>query len=342
MRPTILCITLLTLAGLPWQADADANLRHFSLGDFSLESGEKIDSARLAYRTEGQLNSDSSNVILVPTWFNGTSAAILEFMVGPDSLLDSSKFFVIAVGAFGNSVSSSPSNSQSQRGDQFPRFSIRDLVEAQHRLLTQGFGLPRVHAIVGGSMGAMQALQWMVSYPDFMDKVVSIAGTPRQTSYDLLLWQTHLWMIEAVPATHRDHDKTMRAVLAIHTLALQTPQYHIEETSPDSFGVMVAEIEAGVPKLDPENWASQLRAMFAHDIYETVPDGDESIADHVKAQVMLIVGSRDHMVNPGPSRRLATQLGIETLEIDNSCGHLAFGCGGDAPFEAVIAFLHIE
>lgn len=342
MRPTVLCITLLTVVGLPWQAEAETTLHHFSLGDFTLENGARIDSARLSYRTAGQLNSDSSNVVLFPTWFNGTSASVMEFMVGPDNLLDPSTYFVIAVDAFGNGVSSSPSNSQAQPGDQFPRFTIRDMVDAQHRLLTEGFGFQHVHAIAGGSMGAMQALQWMVSYPDFMTKIVSIVGTPRLTSYDLLLWQTHLWAIEAVPASHRDQDATMRTVLAIHTLALQTPQYHIEETSPDSFGVMLAGIEADAAALDPENWASQLRAMIAHDIYKTVPGGDESIAAHVKAQVMLTVGSQDHMVNPGPSRRLATRLGVEILEIDNTCGHLAFGCGGDVPFEAVVAFLELE
>ena len=72
---------------------------------------------------------------------------------------------MIVADPIGNGLSTSPSNSAAQPGMRFPRFALRDMVEAQHRLLTEHLGIDRLHAVVGASMGGMQALQWAVSHP---------------------------------------------------------------------------------------------------------------------------------------------------------------------------------
>lgn len=89
------------------------------LGDFKLENSEVIRECRIGYRTFGKLNSDRSNAIVLPTWAGGTTEQ-LKSSVGPGKLVDSERYFVIAIDALGNGVSSSPSNSKLQPRMKFP------------------------------------------------------------------------------------------------------------------------------------------------------------------------------------------------------------------------------
>ena len=119
-----LALAVLLFFSFATQLAAQSDLRYADLGTCSLASGESILGCRVAYRTFGKLNDDKSNAILFPTWFSGNSEALAQY-IGPDKMLDSSKYFVVAVDAFGNGFSSSPSNSQAQPGATFPRFGIR-------------------------------------------------------------------------------------------------------------------------------------------------------------------------------------------------------------------------
>src|SRR5258705_8498411 len=117
-----------------------------SLGDFKLESGEVIRDCRIVYRTFGKLNSNRSNAILFPTWAGGTTEQ-LKGNFGPGRLVDTDKYFVIAVDALSNGVSSSPSNSKAQPRMSFPKFTFRDLVKTQHELLTRVLHLTHLKAV---------------------------------------------------------------------------------------------------------------------------------------------------------------------------------------------------
>src|SRR6185312_10432895 len=108
--------------------------------------------------------------------------------IGPGRLVDSSTYFVVLVDAFGNGVSSSPSNSAQQPGDAFPEFTIADIVRSQYRLATETLGLTHLHAVVGISMGGMQVFQWLVAYPGFIDRAVSIVGSPQIQPEERARW----------------------------------------------------------------------------------------------------------------------------------------------------------
>ncbi|MDT7777538.1 MAG: hypothetical protein QOC99_50, partial [Acidobacteriota bacterium] len=166
-------------------------LKFAQLGDFRLESGDVLRDCRIGYRTFGALNADRSNAILFPTWASGTTEQLMSNF-GPGRLVDTSKFYVIAVDALGNGVSSSPSNSTRQPRMKFPRFTVRDMVNSQHELLTKVLGISHLKAVLGISMGGMQTFQWIVAYPDFMDCGVPVVGSPRLAPYDLLDWQTQI------------------------------------------------------------------------------------------------------------------------------------------------------
>ena len=149
-----------------------------SLGDLTLESGQVIHDCRIGYRTYGRLDAAKSNAILFPTWFGGTTEQ-LAGNFGSGKTIDTGKYFVIAVDAIGNGVSSSPSNSRTQPRLKFPRFSIRDMVESQHRLVTEVLHLNHLRAVIGISMGGMQTFEWMVGVSGFHGPRRSIVGQLR-------------------------------------------------------------------------------------------------------------------------------------------------------------------
>jgi homoserine O-acetyltransferase len=312
-----------------------------SLGDFRLESGEIIRDCRIGYRTFGKLDAAKSNAVLFPTWFTGTTKDLIE-QVGPGKLVDSTIYYVIAVDALGNGVSSSPSNSSLQPHMRFPRFSIRDMVNSQHKLVTEVFGLKRLRAVLGISMGGMQTFQWTVSYPEFMARAVPVVGSPRLTSYDLLLWEAELRAIES-DASWNNGEYTsvpgsMRTVADIHSLNLTTPQYRTAQTSPQEFPKFLAAMEEeAIRGFDANNWVRQLQAMMGHDVAAGGPL--EQAAAKVRTRMLVVVGLQDHMVNPGPALAFAKAMKAPTLALATNCGHLAPGCEQEKVSRAVARFL---
>ena len=107
------------------------------IGDLKLLSGNTIEKCKLGYRTFGKLNEDSSNVIIYPTWFGGTSEGIAT-LIQKYSFVDSSKYFIIAIDALGNGISSSPSNYEYE-DSVFNNLTISDMVNSQYCLLTKIF-----------------------------------------------------------------------------------------------------------------------------------------------------------------------------------------------------------
>lgn len=330
-------LLVLTVAAAFAQEQQFANL-----GDFRLESGEVIRDCRLGYRTFGRLDAAKSNAVLFPTWFTGTTNDLID-QIGPGKLVDSTIYYVIAVDALGNGVSSSPSNSALQPRMRFPRFSIRDMVNGQHRLVTEVLGLKRLRAVLGISMGGMQTFQWAVSYPEFMARAIPVVGSPRLTSYDLLLWQAELHAIESAADWNNGEYTSvpvagMRTVADIHSLNLTTPQHRAAETSPQGFPKFLATTEEETMRgFDANNWVRQLQAMMGHDV--AAGGSLEQAAGRVRARMLVVVGLQDHMVNPGPALAFAKALKAPTVELATDCGHLAPGCEQEKISRAIARFL---
>jgi homoserine O-acetyltransferase len=151
----------------------------FIIPNFKTESGVTLPKARVVYGTYGHLNAARDNVILLPSHYMADYHGY-EWLIGPGHALDTSKLFLVATELFGNGHSSSPSNTpEPYHGPRFPVTTIRDNLEAVHKLLTEELHITHVRAIIGFSMGAQQAFQWAVSYPDFADRIVATAGTAK-------------------------------------------------------------------------------------------------------------------------------------------------------------------
>lgn len=165
---------------------------------FTFEGGETIPGFTLRYETYGRLNDARDNAILIchalsgdhhaagihslqdakPGWWNS--------MIGPGKPIDTSRFFVIASNCLGGCQGSTgPSSVNPATGTayhlDFPVLTISDMVRAQKRLADH-LGLTSLYAVVGGSMGGMQVLQWMVEYPDFVKRSLPMATTARQSA----------------------------------------------------------------------------------------------------------------------------------------------------------------
>ena len=211
----------------------DGALHAAELGECLLENGEVIKACRLTFRTYGQLAPDLSNIVLMPTWLNGNAEGLATYnYLGPDGIVDTDDYFVIAVNALGNGISSSPSNSVQR---QFPAFTIRDQVSLQYQLLTEHLDVEHLHAVVGASMGGYQTYEWLMMYPKFATHFVPIEGTPWYTFYDRLkgrAWQEVLALPENSPEAIQ---RKAHLLALIDGMVFWTPEYLNRERSLEQF-----------------------------------------------------------------------------------------------------------
>jgi homoserine O-acetyltransferase len=310
------------------------------LGDFKLESGSVIKGCRLAYRVLGTLNPDKSNVILVPTWFAGTSQELIGLgIIGPSKMIDTAKYYVITVDAIGNGVSSSPSNSTLQPDAAFPLFTNCDMVNAQYQLLTRSLHLEHIFAVIGISMGGMQVFQWLVSYPNFMDKAVSIVGAPWLTSYDLLVWTAEIRVINASKKCKAGNYEAMKAVTPIHLIHIWSPAYRAAKTPVDGFPKFLDDSEKSFSKYNATDWEWQLKAILKQDIKKDFGGSARKAAQTVKAKTLVITSGQDYAVYPGPAREFASLIKADKAELAGDCGHFSFICESDKLKNLVNSFL---
>jgi homoserine O-acetyltransferase/O-succinyltransferase len=315
-------------------------LRMADLGTCRLVSGKTIEHCQLGYRLWGALNQQRSNALLFPTWFSGVSANLAD-AIKPDGLADPTKYFVIAVDALGDGVSSSPSNSATQHGPDFPAFTVQDMVNAEYRLATETLGLKHLHAVLGISMGGMQTFEWMVDFPDFFDVAIPLVGSPRPDSRDLLLYRTDMDAVRDDPRFEQGRyaqSPAASVAVMIWQLNLTTPANYARTTSPGKFASSYAQdVANGIRPFDANDWLAQLDAVCHLDVAHGGSLDDA--AKRVKARVLVVSSAQDQMVNPQPALDFARLIGARTLVVEGDCGHLATGCESAKINPAVRAFL---
>ena len=322
------------------ESPAEGAQQFAELGDLKLRSGAVIHDFRLGYRTVGQLNAAKSNAILWPTWLGGTTQELLQF-VGLDKVVDSTKYFVLLVDAIGNGVSTSPSNSKTQARLTFPEFTIRDMVESEHRLATEVLQLTHLHAVMGVSMGGMQTFEWVVAYPDFMDVAVPMAGSPQSTSYDKLLWTAEMDALRLDPEW-KDGQGTMPMTGSfavyneIGNMNVTSPAYRVAKTSPQDFPQFIEQTrkELTIYAAAACDAIRQRQAINALDIPGEFGDTMEQAAKSVRAKLLVVISPEDHMVNPTPAVAFAGMMGAPVLTLDSPCGHSSLECISAGPIVA--------
>ena len=158
----------------------------FELGDVTLQSGEVLLGAKLAYQTYGNLAPDGGNVVVMPTFYTGTHARNEGFF-GPGRALDPARHFIVSVNLFGNGVSSSPGNTPPpQDGPRFPGVTLWDNIACQHRLLTERLGVKRIALVTGWSMAGCQSYQWAAQYPEMVDAILPFCASAKCSPHNVV------------------------------------------------------------------------------------------------------------------------------------------------------------
>jgi homoserine O-acetyltransferase/O-succinyltransferase len=320
----------------------DHQLKFAELGSCKLESGQQIEGCRVGYRTFGKLNAAQDNAILMPTWLYGNSADLVPLFGALDSphhLIDTGRYFGIAIDAFGNGVSSSPSNSTSQHGPAFPAITLGDSVRAQYRVMTEVMHLKHLHALVGLSMGGEQTFVWSVLHPEFFDLAIPILGTPRLTSYDLEVKQIMVESIENDPDYAHGHytsEPALKLANLFGALVVISPAYRNQETPRDKLAAYIAAAEAPA-SIDANDRMAQLKGIMLQDVIgkRTL----EVAARSVKTKFLIIVNAEDHLVNPQPALDWAAAIGAPTYISHGTCAHLIMTCDAEAVSTRVRSFL---
>jgi homoserine O-acetyltransferase len=164
------------------------------LGDLPLQSGETLRGAQLSWRTHGTLSPGRDNVVLYPTSYSAQHPD-LEWLIGPDGVLDPGRWFIVIPDMFGNGLSSSPSNTEA-----YPSLvTAWDNVQAQRRLLRDRWGIERVACAYGWSMGAIQAYHWAAAFPDAVDRIVVNCGSARTAVHNRVFLLGLMATLEAAP-----------------------------------------------------------------------------------------------------------------------------------------------
>src|SRR5215471_881218 len=276
--------------------------QQYRISDFKLESGEVIKDFSISYVTHGTLNAAKSNAILMVTAISGNHHR-LDFMIGPGKALDPDKYFIICTDAIANGLTTSPSNSTAQPHMKFPRFTIRDMVTSQHRLLTEHLGINHVVAVIGPSTGGMQTLQWGVSHPDFMDSLVALVPLARTPAWTITVLEASRKAIMLDPAW-KNGDYTEPPEQGIRLwreivgfLAARTPEVSRDQfANPlDILPWMKDQETALIKAFDANDWIYQTWAYEQHNLGTTPGmNGDLVKAlGTIKAKTFILVGTKD-------------------------------------------------
>jgi len=335
-----------------------------------LESGRILEGYTLAYESYGVLNKDKSNAIVVFHALTGSQHAAGKYegdskagwwdpLIGDDKALDTQKYFVICVNVLGSCFGSSGPTSQTKKGAtplrlKFPVITISDMVNAQMSLFKR-LGIAKAYAVIGGSLGGMQALCVGVEYPEFTDRVIMLASTsatsPWTISYNKLAMEG---IIKDSRFKDGNYKKEDFEELPLNGFAIGRMAGHISFLSPDSmnkkFGRNYVETDGlyelfgrfqierymeyngynFAKRFDPLSYIYIIKAMNIFDASRNYDSLSDSLKN-IKAKMTLISFRGDMLFMPSEMeiiRDTIKDLGrgekVEYHCVDSSYGHDAF------------------
>jgi homoserine O-acetyltransferase len=208
---------------------------------FHFESGGVIPELTLRYETYGHLNADCSNAILICHALTGDHhcAGVYDmterkqgwwnFMVGPGKPIDTRRYFVICSNVLGGCQGSTgPGSKNPKTGERynldFPKLTVKDMVRAQ-ALLIDSLGIDQLHAVIGGSMGGMQTLQWAIEFPERVGRYIALACCARHNAQAIAFNDTGRQAIVRDPAWQKGNYDT--SAPPAHGLAVSRMMAHI-------------------------------------------------------------------------------------------------------------------
>jgi len=331
-----------------------------------LESGRILDSFKLAYETYGELNEDKSNAIVVFHALTGSHHAASRYegdkisgwwnpLIGDGKTVDTDKYFVICVNVLGSCFGSSgPMSGDDPLRLKFPVITISDMVSSQMKLFER-LGIKKAYAIIGGSMGGMQALCVAVEYPEFTDRVICLASTYATQAWAIAFNRLAMEGIVNDPRFKNGHyEKDEFKENGLFGFAVGRMAGHISFLSPSSmdnkfgrnyvatdglyelFGRFEVERymeyngHSFAKRFDPLSYLYIIKAMNIFDATRNYDSLEHSL-HHIKSKLTLISFKEDKLFRPKEMEEIRDTLvnlgrgsEVDYVCIDSNYGHDAF------------------
>ena len=321
----------------------------FELGDVPLLSGEVLQSAKLAYKTYGKLNQDSSNVVLLPTFYTGTHKRNEGFF-GTGRAIDPKNHFIISINLFGNGFSSSPSNTlKPQDGPRFPQISLWDNIFCQRKLLIEHLNIKKIALVTGWSMAGCQAYQWAAQYPDMVEAILPFCASAKTSIHNIVF-------LEGVKAAlcadqnWKNGNYTSPPVMGLKAFGRSYAGWAFSQTfyreklykkiGFDTYEDLLVDWENDhVENWDANNLLSKLATWQTSDISKgTLYDGDFIKAlKSIKARTILMPCTQDLYFPPEDNAFEARYIqNSELRPYDSPWGHCAANPGNDKGFATAL------
>ncbi len=254
---------------------------------FVFELGGQISKFKVAYRTWGELNPEGTNAVLICHALTGSSDADIWWgdLFGENKAFDPSKDFVVCSNVIGSCYGSSGSisinpDTGKMYGPDFPQFTIRDMVTAQHRLM-QHLGVKHLKMVIGGSLGGMQVMEWGLMFPDMVGAIVPIATSARHSAWCIGLSESQRQAIYADPnwkqGWYECGNEPKDGLGVARTIAMCTyrsrasfqtrfarSERHKGEFNVESY--LKYQGEKMIERFDPNAYVKLTKAMDRHDI----------------------------------------------------------------------------
>ena len=308
----------------------------FVIRDFRLQSEVILPEAVLVYKTYGALNRDRSNVILYPTSY-GAQHTDIDWLVGPDRILDSSKYFIVIPNMFGNGLSSSPSNLEHPPdGQRIPLFTHVDNIAAQRLMLAKVFDIHRLTLVYGWSMGGQQALHWGALFPDAVDRIAAVCTSAKTTPHNRVFLEGLQSVLTTDANWHGDHfvakpERALRAFGRVYAGWALSQAFYREHvylkmgySSLEDF--LVKDWEASFLRRDAANLLSMIRTWMHSDISDndTYNGNLDTALGAIKAATLIMPGRTDLYFTPEDAEAEARRIpNAKYLPIPSIWGHRA-------------------
>ncbi|MCA9072875.1 MAG: alpha/beta fold hydrolase [Planctomycetaceae bacterium] len=315
---------------------SDSPYQVFPLRNFTLQCGLTLPEAHLAYQTYGDLNADRSNAILYPTSY-GAQHLDIDWLIGPEGILDSSRYFIVIPNMFGNGLSTSPSNLTDPFGPgRFPLFTHVDNIQAQKRLAEEQLGIERWALAYGWSMGGQQALHWGALFPDCVERIAAVCTSAKTSPHNLIfleglkatLTTDTAWTGDRFVAKPERGLRAFGRVYAGWALSQAFYREHVYRnvgyTSLEDF--LIRDWEASFLKRDAANLLSMIETWMRSDISDNEHyQGDLNRAlGSIQAKTFIMPCDQDLYFTPEDSLAEARQIpNAEFRPIPSVWGHRA-------------------
>ena len=307
------------------------------LGTLTLESGASIPNFRMTYLTHGTLNAGKSNAILSIHGLRGDRNAQTPW-AGPGRALDTDRYFVIqpdtlGVASLDPNATTSPTRSGMNMA--FPRFTMRDMVRAEHRMITECLGISHLVAVTGTSMGGIASMQWAVSFPDFMDAVIPLVPQAHVNRQGNFIWEAARqvimadpkWRDGAYPADDPPRRGTGIGMLIQNAFGISAPGFEAMFSNAEQVHRFYATLaEQTGATTQARDWIYRTWAIESHDIARTPPfNGDlAAAARSIRARLLLIPNCFDQLLPPGESGVMTVAAhapNVKVVDVDDPGGH---------------------